>query len=398
MNDNNYAVKNAFFYSFLITSILLTPLYLYYIYTKQVFEVKNELQLRTQANLIIKTMERFSQSKESVFHYPRTFENPSGLYSKEFTPIFTLITNPLDDFTPGYHIHDNQSTFILKLPEKRYFGANYLIIQSKISYLSIYFNLAQILLSIIAVIFLLSLFFLNRFAQPFKRVNKKLDNFIKDTMHEVNTPLSIINVNIDLFSMKNREDKYLKRIKAATKTLANVYNDMDFLIKKNQLPFERETINLSLFLEERVDYFKEVASLKEVEILTDIATDIYINFNRSKLQRVIDNNLSNAIKYSFEKDTVTVTLKPNEHNSYVLCFIDQGIGIKDTSEIFTRYYREDRDKGGFGIGLNIVKAITDEAGITLFVSSAPKNGSSFCYTLPPEMILTQSRQETQKAL
>ena len=394
MNDHNYALKNAFFYSLLVMLILLAPLYLYYVYTKKIYEIKNELQLRTQANLIIKSMEHFSQSGKKTFTYPRVFENPSGLYDEQFRPVFTLIKKPITNFLVGYHIHEGESTFILKLPSKRYFKASYLIITSTISYLPIYLNIVLILLSIISIIFLLSLFFLNRFAQPFKRVNKKLDNFIKDTMHEVNTPLSIINVNIDLYTMKHKENRYLKRIKAATKTLANVYNDMDFLIKKTQIIFENETIHLSAFLEERIDYFQEVAALKEIHILSDIDCEVYINFNTSKLQRIIDNTLSNAIKYSYEKSSVTVTLKPSNVGSFVMCFIDQGIGIENPKEVLTRYYREDRNKGGFGIGLNIVKAIIDEAGIMLTIESSPKKGSSFCYTIPHEMLLPPGNHPT----
>jgi signal transduction histidine kinase len=68
-----------------------------------------------------------------------------------------------------------------------------------------------------------------------------------------------------------------------------------------------------------------------------------------------------------------------------MIFKDEGVGIEEPEKIFERYYRENQEKGGFGIGLNIVKNIIDEAGITLDITSQPKKGSTFTYTFPPAM-------------
>ena len=65
-----------------------------------------------------------------------------------------------------------------------------------------------------------------------------------------------------------------------------------------------------------------------------------------------------------------------------LLFKDYGVGIKNIEKIFSRYYREDNSKGGFGIGLNIVKSILDEMNIELKIDSNPKTGSQFLYIFP----------------
>ena len=94
---------------------------------------------------------------------------------------------------------------------------------------------------------------------------------------------------------------------------------------------------------------------------------------------MIDNNLSNAIKYSKNSSNIYVSLK-KEENSIKLIFKDEGIGIKDTSTIFERYYRGDKITGGFGIGLSIVKNICLKNSIKIDVESKENFGTTFIYT------------------
>lgn len=387
LNDNHYAVKNALLYTALITIILLAPLYIYTVYIKQIHEIQNELMLKQHSARIISAMEEFDANHESYFEYPRFKRIQSGLYDLHYKPIFTLITFPIEHFSAGYHIDENSYAYlILPLPHNRYFGAEYLIIGNQVSYAPVYQRVESILLSLVILVFFLSLLFLQRFALPFQRINKKLDNFIKDTVHEINTPLSIINVNIDLFNRKHPQSKYLQRIKAATKTLSNIYNDMEYLIKNKQIVFEYNDIDFSAFVRERIRYFNEVAAMKGITIASEIDEGLKLHFNRTQLQRIIDNNISNAIKYSHENSIVEVSLTRREERCELI-FKDYGIGIADTKHIFERYYREETGKAGFGIGLNIVKAIIEETGISLKVDSAPKKGSQFTYTFPQNLCL-----------
>lgn len=205
-------------------------------------------------------------------------------------------------------------------------------------------------------------------------------------MHEINTPLSIMNVNIDLYNRNFEKNKYFQRIKAAAKSLSTIYNDMDYLIKDKNIKFEKYKINLSEFLNERIEYFHEVALMKKIEIESSIEEGIVINFHEVKLQRIIDNNISNALKYSTENSKIFIALY-KENDICKLAFKDNGIGIKEPERIFDRYYRENLEKGGFGIGLNIVKRIIDKEGITLDIESTYGKGSIFTYTFPPSMLL-----------
>lgn len=379
MRDDKYAFKNAIIYTILLSLILLAPLFLYVTYMKNLHTIQNELLLKEKSLLIIKSMEDYNQNNK-YFNYPRFERFTSGLYAKNLDPIFTLITSDIKQIQRGYSVINSNAFYMISLPKDRYFKASYLIVSNNISFAHIYKNAALILLSISLLVFALSLFFLNRFSKPFKELNEKLDSFIKDSMHEINTPLSIININIDLFNRKNEPSKYLSRVKAASKVLSSIYNDMDYLIKHDNLEFIDEKINLSSYLSERIEYFSEVATMKNITIEYQIEPSVMIIMNQKQLQLLIDNSISNAIKYSYEQGVVEIYLK-RDGDKAILSFKDYGVGISNTEKVFERYYRENKQKSGFGIGLSIVSSIVKKYKISVDIISKLQRGSTFTYEI-----------------
>jgi len=387
LNDDSYGLKYAYIYTALITTILLAPLFFYVVHMKNIYDIQNELQLKEKSYLILQKMQEHT-SNDDYFEYPRFKTFKSGLYGLRQEAIFTLIKTPIESFVEGYHIYKDDAYLVVKLPEAKYFKAKYLVIKNKLSYSEVYEKSMFIFLSIAILVFGLSLLFLNRFAKPFKQVNKKLDNFIKDSIHEINTPLSIINVNIDLYNRKYEANKYMKRMKAATKILSNIYNDMDYLIKHDKLSFKEDDINMTSFVQDRVDYFSEVALMKNITLVSNVQDNLSLKMNSKQFQRVIDNNISNAIKYSHEENIVEINLYMKD-NECILSFQDYGIGIENVDKIFERYYREKNQTGGFGIGLNIVKSIIDKYNIILSIDSTFKKGSTFSYKFPKKIVSTK---------
>jgi signal transduction histidine kinase len=374
-----YAVKYGVIYAVIIAVILLVPLLVYTELIVNINEAKNELSLKRKAHEIISKMHEYKPSEQNAyFDFPRYNEIKSGLYDENFLPIFSLLDDLPIMMRDGYYTYKNRRFFVQPLPKGRYFDASYLIVESQSKNYAIYQTALMVGLLILLILFVISYFIFKQFALPFEKVNEQLDNFMKDSMHEINTPLSIINVNIDLFARKHGESKYLTRIKSASKTLSNIYNDMDYLIKQDTVEYPKESLELSEFLIDRIDYFKVVASQRDIMINMKIEKDIIIYFNKTKLQRIIDNTLSNAIKYSYEGGEIDVSLHYHD-NDIFLSVKDYGVGIAKPEKIFERYYREDMDKGGFGIGLNIVKKIIDEEGIVLTIDSQLKRGSTFTY-------------------
>jgi len=197
---------------------------------------------------------------------------------------------------------------------------------------------------------------------------EKQDRFVKNAIHEINTPLSIILMNIDLYNLKFATNPYLLKIEAAVKVLDNIYEDLAYVVKKDRVVYEKSMINVSTFLKERVEYFEDVAQGNKLHISMDIAVELFILFNETELQRICDNNLSNAIKYSYEKQPLHVRLYARE-NEVVFEVENRGEKIKAPEQLFNRYYREDEARGGFGLGLNIVKEICDANDVQIEVDS-----------------------------
>jgi signal transduction histidine kinase len=151
-------------------------------------------------------------------------------------------------------------------------------------------------------------------------------------------------------------------------------------MQRHSVKNDKKQIDFSTFLEKRVEFFSDLAIAKNIEFITHIEKDIALYFNDIALYRIIDNNLSNAMKYSKDQSSIKVHLKRVNPTQTLLIFQDNGIGIRDTQKIFHRYYRGDKISGGFGIGLSIVKRICDQNGIDIKVASKVGDGTTFTYT------------------
>lgn len=194
------------------------------------------------------------------------------------------------------------------------------------------------------------------------------DRFVKNAIHEINTPLSIILMNIDLYNLKYDKNPYLVKIDAGVKVLQNIYGDLSYIVKKDRGDYAVEMINMTEFVKERVDYFDDVALGNRLTIKSEIEDEIFILFNEHELQRICDNNLSNAIKYSYINEIIYVKLHMRS-GCTVLEIESRGDKIISPENLFSRYYREDIARGGFGLGLNIVKEICDKNNVKTEVVS-----------------------------
>jgi len=194
------------------------------------------------------------------------------------------------------------------------------------------------------------------------------DSFIKRSIHEMNTPLAVIMTHIDIYQMKYGENRYMGKIEAGAKMIATLYDDLSYMVKKDRFDYTKDWIDFPAFLLERIRFFQEIAIGNRHQIITDITEEVHIYFSDIELQRVIDNNLSNAIKYANRSTDIHVKLS-REGASIVLSFRTYSPKIEDTQKIFEPFHREESMVEGFGLGLEIVKTICDDAGVKVIVSS-----------------------------
>ena len=202
-----------------------------------------------------------------------------------------------------------------------------------------------------------------------QRLLNSQKQFLKHTVHETNTPLSVIISNIELYEMENGKNKYLTNIEIALKNLFSIYDDLSYLVKKDQIDYPKHEIDLVDYTRSRVDFFAQVATKKNSKFIFKSALkEMPIIFNESKLQRIIDNNLTNAIKYTFENKDIYITLK-QEKNNYKFLISSHSRKIQHPDLIFKEYYREEKSTDGFGLGLNLVKRICDEEDVEIGLKS-----------------------------
>ncbi len=203
--------------------------------------------------------------------------------------------------------------------------------------------------------------------------------FLKHAVHETNTPLSIIMGNIEMFEMEHGKNKYLSNIEVAMKNIFSIYDDLSYLVKKDQVNQATHKIDLVDFVRSRVEFFASSAlKFKSKFKFQTNKNKIILNFNEIKLQRIVDNNLTNAIKYTLENEIINVKLDLHNNNCDFI-IESRSAQILDPQKIFEEYYREEVSKDGFGLGLNLVKRICSEENVGIKLESG-ENWASFTYT------------------
>ncbi len=220
-------------------------------------------------------------------------------------------------------------------------------------------------------------YFLVRFSlKPMQDTINSLNVFIKDSTHEINTPLSIILMSIEALSTDNftqSQKQKIQRIKLASKSLSHLYKDLVAYSFPHTVSNKSENLDLESLLKERLEYFSPFFEQKSIDVNCHIESS-HIMASAEKITCVIDNLLSNAIKYNKKGGKIDILLQEGR-----LSISDDGCGIslQDIEKIFERYVRCNDFQGGFGIGLTLIKQICDEYHIKIEVQSDVDNGSSF---------------------
>ena len=299
----------------------------------------------------------------------------AGYYDKDKNPIYTEIKN-MKTFDKPFFIENKSCSTVIE-DKSDHLGVHYIVLKEydlakslralRIKIIG-YLVLSFILMGVVG-------YFLGRlFLKPVREQIESLDNFISDTTHELNTPISAILMTIQ--SLKEVEPKKLKRLEASAKRLSIMYSSLTYRLEGKVEP--SELLCFADIVKERVEYVKELIDSKRLHITLDLEPT-QVLMPKTSSYRLIDNLLSNAIKYSDVGDSIFITLKDN-----VLKVKDTGIGIdkKVQDDIFNRYKRANEERGGFGIGLNIVLSICKKYKIKLGLESKKGEGSTFILTFP----------------
>jgi signal transduction histidine kinase len=231
------------------------------------------------------------------------------------------------------------------------------------------------LLSTVMLCFvILSGVFISKLAiDPLLEYVKNLQNLSKETLHELNLPISTIITNTQMLE-KNIEDekaiKRLSRIKNACEMLKQRYNELEYMIKMQSKQEVLEEFSLNELVEQRVHFLEKI--YPQIEFHLELQTTNIRN-DKTGLSKVIDNIIDNGVKYSKNSTRIDIRLKNN-----ILEIQDYGIGMDEVEliRIFDNYYQGNKNMQGFGIGLSMVKRFCDTNKIALNFNSAPDIGTT----------------------
>ncbi len=220
------------------------------------------------------------------------------------------------------------------------------------------------LIFVIFIAYILGKIFLN----PMKQTIILLEEFITDATHEINTPISNILANIELmqeFYPNLKESEEFKKIVSSSFRISEIFKDLSY-VKLNHRP-KRVIIELDVeeVLKSRILFFKTMIDSRDLIIKMDTIS-LIVSMDREDLIRIIDNLLVNAIKYSPKKTTIKIKL------ANYLEVVNDG-KIKCPKRVFDKFIREDKEKGGFGLGLYIVKKICKEYKFKFIIANYEKN-------------------------
>lgn len=234
-------------------------------------------------------------------------------------------------------------------------------------------KLASVFLLIFVLMGIVASILVKLFLKPLNEYINALDIFIKDSTHEINTPLSVILMSVETLDGKQmppQEQKKLQRIRLASLQLNSIYNA---LVAYNFPQYnKKQHLSLDSILKERLEFFTPFFIQKKIELKLDI-NESQIYAQKGQFITIFDNLLSNAIKYNLKNGYIQIVLK---QNYFSIKNSGKGIESKNINKIFDRYARFSKDTGGFGIGLSLVKRICDEYKINISINNL-ENESEF---------------------
>jgi len=363
---------------YLGSTLLLFSLASWLFYNTQKHDIleKQLNSLKFESQHISQTLRILHQTFSPTLPYPRHPLMESAIFDKDKKYIFGSENAPkiLDNKS---FAKDTARLYFVADVEPYYLGACFLLISKNIDKKPIEELQYIILLFMLGagVFFtLLGLFLGHLFISPMRDSIKRMNHFIQDTTHELNTPISTILTNIEMLETfgKCEENQELQRIEIASKTLSRIYDDLTYLNLNHNYHRRLEWINVSAFIEERMVYFATMAENKGLEIEITLEKNIYLEIDKNDITRLIDNLISNAIKYNKAKGLLKLTLTED-----YLSVTDTGVGIakKDLKCISQRFKRANKSEGGFGIGLDIVSQVVKFYGFVLDIQSTLNQGT-----------------------
>ena len=360
--------------SFILFAVIA---YLFYQNESRFFYDKTRTHLQMKASkLSSKIIHAHMMNKVfSLEKVLQEYEDKIGFYDKNNCAIVSNIKGEIDFSTQLY-----QKSNKIILVDKSTFG--HLGVESIViekNGIEIFMEALQlkIIISLLLIYLFLGVvgyFLAKLFIKPIQLKRIQLDNFIKDSTHELNTPITALMLSVN--SPMLQSPKNLERIRLSASRVSAIHKDLTYLMLDSQRSKTKivEELLLNNILKEELTYLTLLAEKKKIEMNVYDEEEIYFNIDKESFVRLIHNLISNAIKYNTIGGKIEIRLAEN-----MICIKDTGIGIPKEHQkgIYERFYRATHQVGGFGLGLNIVHKVCKEYGIKITFDSRVDEGTTF---------------------
>lgn len=237
------------------------------------------------------------------------------------------------------------------------------------------------------VMFVVFLLLSGKIVKPIAESYEKQKRFISDAGHEMKTPLTIINANLDLIECEaDKDGDELAEIRRQTKRMSELTNNLVYLSKMEEAEHKINKIEMPLSdtVSEAINPLRTLAAAKGIKFIADIKPNVQICGSPDAVRHLASILTENAVKYANVGGEIIVTLAVGKKSAVLSVYNTTEIVIKksDLPHVFDRFYRADDSRnsetGGHGIGLSIAKAITEAHGGS--IKAETKSGKDFCVT------------------
>ncbi len=252
------------------------------------------------------------------------------------------------------------------------------------------FNSASVILVGYLVVFVLVMIFSQRIMQPMNESYEKQKRFITDAGHEIKTPLTIIQADVDVLEMEFGENEWLDDIKRQAKRLAALTNDLVYLARMEEAETKLQMVEFSLSdaVKDATMSFQAIAKSQGIHFNSQIQPMLSLKGNEQAIQQLVTILLDNAVKYCTKEGKVSLTLeRQGKQAKFSVYNTTEHVIPKENLEvIFERFYRSDPSRnsetGGHGIGLSIAKAIVNAHSGKIQVKASDEHALEMIVLLP----------------
>ncbi len=223
-----------------------------------------------------------------------------------------------------------------------------------------------------------------------KKTNSELDKFVYSVSHDLRAPLTSVLGIIDLTEMKTQEEltkKHLHLIKKSVTKLDGFISDILDYSRNARVEIRKDEIHFDEILEEITDNLKYMNGAdSKVDLQIKINNGVQFKSDRSRLNIILNNLISNAIRYhnpKLENPYVNITVDVSS-DEVLIAINDNGIGISKEfhQKVFEMFYRVSENSVGSGLGLYIVKETVEKLKGKITVESEVGKGTSFNISIP----------------